>query len=479
MRTPMSTMMGSTSISSGPSKHESILREASNLRMLERGQTPLLGGENPILEETTTQTAGDDDSKPAARPTTPGGPRAPTPARRDQFGLNRPPSELRGSGSVSMGDDSASVGGSSFASNTNMSIRELAREERRATKRARKQLEEALAALPDPQYEYELEAPMDVDDVNDEKKVETVMEEDAADLEAAERRRLQQEADKLYEARSSVVKRSELPRPVGEIPEMTTTNGALSSQDDSERLIDEERWTLLRHDAHAFPVEPPPSLLDDKKDKKNKKKKKQKTATSSLPPETPLDYIPDRALNSAKDMIQAEMETLLQGKTQPLLAEGKTLETAKEAMNEATVDASKNSSSSKEVFVQDGWTKQTDESQIQSYALEFDTLQEATSALRKKNEKAESKTTIMTGGYSKRAQAISAEMLQMYGDMRNSIIEDAVYTDLQQKEERGGVLRIDRFRADIRKLQQDEAELQVTYQELTAKSQQSQELAET
>jgi hypothetical protein len=47
-------------------------------------------------------------------------------------------------------------------------------------------------------------------------------------------------------------------------------------------------------------------------------------------------------------------------------------------MNEATADASKNSLSSKEVFVQDGWTKQTDESQIESFAFEFDTLQEAT-----------------------------------------------------------------------------------------------------
>jgi hypothetical protein len=56
-----------------------------------------------------------------------------------------------------MGDDWALVGGSTFA--TNMSIRKLARKEQRVTKHARKQLEEALSALPDPQYEYELEAP--------------------------------------------------------------------------------------------------------------------------------------------------------------------------------------------------------------------------------------------------------------------------------------------------------------------------------
>ncbi len=44
--TPMRTPMGS-----GPSSQEVIMREASNLRMLERGQTPLLGETNPELAE--------------------------------------------------------------------------------------------------------------------------------------------------------------------------------------------------------------------------------------------------------------------------------------------------------------------------------------------------------------------------------------------------------------------------------------------
>ena len=452
--TPMRTPMVA---SSSTSKQENILRAASNLRMLERGQTPLLGGENPILDEVPSE---EGDAKVAARPTTPGASRAQTP-RRDHFGLNRPQSELRGG----IADDSASVGASTFATSTNMSIRELAREERRATKQARKQLEEALAALPAPQYEYELEAPMDVD-LDDEKKVETVMEEDAADIEAAERRRLQEEAEKLYEARSSVVKRSELPRPVGVIPETSSL-----SHDTFERLIDEERWTLLRHDAHAFPVEASPSLVEDKKDKK-KKKKKDKTQFL-LPPETPLEYIREEALIKARGLIQTELEKLVEEKTYKLLKHGKTLEMAKEAMFQATVDASRESISSKEVCVQGRWTHLTEENQLTSLASEFDTLQEATSALRKKNEKAESKLAIMTGGYAKRSKAITAEILQMYGDLKNAIIEEAVYTDLREKEERGSVMRIDKLRTDIEKLKQDEAELQKVYQELLAGSQEA------
>jgi pre-mRNA-splicing factor CDC5/CEF1 len=463
MRTPMT---GGGSSSSAMSKQENILREASNLRMLERGQTPLLGGEDPTLEETTPRAEEEEDSKPAARPSTPGGPMRSQTPRRDHFGLNRPQSELRGGM-----DDSASLGASTFATST-MSIRELAREERRATKRARKDLEAALAALPAPQYDYELEAPMDIDG-DEEKKAETVMEEDAADVEAAERRRLQQEAEKLYEARSSVVKRLELPRPVGVIPE--TQHVDVDSNEGAERMIDEERWNLLRHDAHAFPVEAPQSLLDGDKKKKKKKKDAAKTA---LPPEIPLDYVPEEALNAAKELVQAELAELLEEQCQPLLADGKTAEQAKAALLEETALASRTSDSSQEVFVEDGWTKNTEKTQLEALALEFDTIQEATSALRKKNEKTESKLAVLTGGLAKRAQGVNGELLQMYGDLRNAIIEEAVYADLKDQEQRGGVGRIDRLRGDIAKLQQDEAELQGIYQELVAKGQPSEAIAQ-
>jgi pre-mRNA-splicing factor CDC5/CEF1 len=465
MRTPMT---GGGSSSSALSKQENILREASNLRMLERGQTPLLGGEDPTLEETPGAEEEEEDSKPAARPSTPGGPvRSQTP-RRDHFGLNRPQSELRGGM-----DDSASLGASTFATST-MSIRELAREERRATKRARKDLEAALAALPAPQYDYELEAPMDIDG-DEEKKVETVMEEDAADVEATERRRLQQEAEKLYEARSSVVKRLELPRPVGVIPETQHVDMDVDSNEGAERMIDEERWNLLRHDAHAFPVEALPSLLDG--DKKKKKKKKD-AAKTTLPPEIPLDYVPEEALNAAKKLVQAELAQLLEEQCQPLLADGKTAEQAKLSLFEETAIASRTSDSSQEVFVEDGWTKKTKEAELKALALEFDTIQEATSALRKKNEKTESKLAVMTGGLAKRAQGVNVELLQLYGDLRNAIIEEAVYADLKDQEQRGGVARIDRLRGDIAKLQQDEVDLQGVYQELVAKGQPSEAIAQ-
>jgi pre-mRNA-splicing factor CDC5/CEF1 len=469
MRTPMA---GSTAGSVVESKQQSILREASNLRMLERGQTPLLGGDDPMLEEGPGDDDEEADSKPAARPLTPGRPLTTGSTTRDHYGLNRPQSELRG---ASM-DDNASVGASTFATATTMgtmSIRELARAERRAAKKARRELEAALASLPAPQYEYELEAPMDIDD-DDEKKVETVLEEDMADVEDEERRRLQMEADKLYEARSSVVKRSELPRPFGAIPETVLTGNATNSH---EALIDEERLTLLKHDAFAFPVEEPPSLLESSGDKRSKKKKKRKQDDSSLfPPETSLEIISEEALDSAKALIQAEYDKVVEEKSQLLLGDGKTLDEAMNTILEETSKSTRKSPSAGEVFLDSSWTDPNGDDKLlaSSLALEFNTLQEATSTLHKKNEKVESKIAVFTGGLSKRAHNTATEILQLYHNLQNSKIEEAVYKNLKQQEDSGAITRIEQLRTAISRVKDDEERLQGIYQELAAQQQQQQ-----
>lgn len=455
MRTPMTG--GSASVLS---KQESISRQASNLRKLERGQTPLLGADGVGADEFSDDDEEEmtEDKKPKALPTTPGrgSARAQTP-RRDQYGLNRPQSEWRGDATV---DDGASVGASTFAT-SQVSIRELAREERRAAKQARKALEEALAALPAPQFDYELEAPMDIDD-SDTKVVETVLEPDAADLEAAELHRLQLEAEKLYEARSSVVKRSDLPRPYGSIPE--TTKFVVG--DPAEKLIDEERWNLICHDAHAFPVDVPVNVLDSDK----KKRKRKESPLSELPPEKLLQPIPESALNDAKSLVEAELESLMESQTRSLVQEGINVEHAKELLFAETINVIESGKSSS-VFTADGWVPATRDSELQSLALEFDTLQEATLALLKKNDKTESKLAVLTGGHAKRAEAIHAELLQTYGEIQNATIEHVVYAQLQYQEEIGAVKRMDQLRAGIARLQQDEAQLYETYQDLVSKRQ--------
>ena len=95
-------------------------------------------------------------------------------------------------------------------------------------------------------------------------------------------------------------------------------------------------------------------------------------------------------------MTQKELTQLLEEKSQPLVAQGKSVEQAMALLNDATMDASRNHSM-EEVFLNqdDGWAKKTDEAHAQSFGLEFYTLQEAASALQKKNKKLESKLAVL------------------------------------------------------------------------------------
>ncbi len=472
--TPMRTSaITSASKSAGESKHQSILREASNLRMLERGQTPLLGGDNPLLEGKPVDESTDMDDKSSlkVRPMTPGGPVSSI-VTRDHFGLNqRPQSELR----EGFADDAASVGASTFATTTTsggmtggMSIRDLARAERRAAKRARRELEEALAALPAPQFEYELEVPV-VDYDDDEVKVETVVEEDMADVDAEERRRLRAEADKLYEARSSVVKRKDLPRPPGAIPVIEESGGDKNGKDSiAESLIDKERMTLLKHDAYAFPVEVTTTNLDSGKKSKKRKKKKQAETSSVIPEETPLEIISEQALDTAKELIRIECDHDIQRRVQLLLPTGRSTDQAKVMIQQEILNSREISVSAKERFSNSSWQKAEGDQRLvaSSLAQEYDALEEAASNMHKRNEKLESKLVLLTGGFVKRAQNTSAGILNLYQDLQNARIEAAVYRKLNEQEELGAVSRIDGLRSAISRLEEDEKRLKDVYSSL-------------
>lgn len=451
MRTPASSVA------------QNLMREASHLRMLERGQTPLLVKAGDA-EHVDMLHDGDDDEmdvKMAAAATpalpdragvgrTPGSVAPP----RDQFGLNRPASALRG------GDDAASVGASTFAS-SKYSIREVARQERKAAKRARQDLEAALAALPAPQFEYELAIPDDADVEDGMDGVETVHEEDRADVEAAERERLRKDAEKLYEARNSVVKRKDIPRP-------TKVNFSKMAEetDLAKRLIQEEMMTLLQHDAHAFPMIPAEDM--DGKKKKKKRKQPEPELMEEMPPEVPLDILLEADLIVAKETIQIELDVSMNEKIASVLGDqkassrdGAILFLAREN------EQARKEGSSDMVYLDGAWSQPKGPSDhIDSLRLEFETLQEATGALRKKNDKLESKLSVMNGGYSKRAEKFREDILQNFAELQNSRIEESVYRTLQSHEVQGGANRIESLKQDIAGLRGEEAIFQNWYGDL-------------
>lgn len=460
---PLPTPMRTPAANSGMTTQESIMREASKLRKLGQVQTPLLGTSVP-KDEDVEEEEDDYEDKVALSSATPrlGGPGStgtPAPDRagvgqtpsvappRDELGLNR-----------RYGADDASVGASTFATSA-MSIREMAREERRAAKRARLELEQALAALPAPQFEYELAMPQDAGEMDEDgPKVETI-EEDAADLEAAEMERLKKKAEKLYEARSSVVKRKDLPR-----PRVVVDASFVEATEEAERLVQQEMVTLLKHDAHAFPVISTAEAGADGKKKKKKKGKKSEEA-SDLPPEVPLDYIPEEYLDSAKNAVQAELQKLMEEATTTAIRDEKAKSEADalDFLVQQTIEAS-GKADTDHVFGKAGWSSA--EQALESLKLEFETLKEAAAALREKNEKAEAKLVVVHGGYAKRAEKVRIETVQAFQELQNAQIEEAVYRKLQAQEVAGAASRLEKLREEISNLEADEAAMQKKYSDL-------------
>jgi pre-mRNA-splicing factor CDC5/CEF1 len=450
---PLPTPMRTPAITTGMTTHESILREASKLRKLGQVQTPLLGTSIP-MDGVDEEEDEEEDAVSTKTPRLPGtsapdrlgvGQTPMTSMPRDELGLNR---RLGG-------PDDASVGASTFASTfatSAMSIRELAREERRVAKRARLELEQALAALPAPQFEYELAIPQEADDSKHGPTVETV-EQDAADVESAELERLRKKAEKLYEARSTVIKRKDLPRV------MAVVATYADAKEEAERLVQEEMVKLLQHDAHTFPVVSTEEG-DDGKTKKKKKRKKDETAV-----EVPLDYVPEEYLDLAKEAVLLELQKLMEEKTNAAVEDTKT--TSEEESLVFLVEQNCQTSQqcvSDLVYTNEGWAA-SDEA-LESLKLEFETLLEATAALRKKNEKAEAKLGVVYGGYTKRAAKVGEDTLQCYNELQNARIEEAVYRKLQSQETAGAASRIEKLKQEIENIEADEATMQKRYSDL-------------
>jgi hypothetical protein len=119
------------------------------------------------------------------------------------------------------------------------------------------------------------------------------------------------------------------------------------------------------------------------------------------------------------------------------------------------------------VYTSDGWVESpTDEQVLSSLRLEFDELRQATEALKRKNDKVESKLKVVNGGYVKLIDKCTEEMQQVLDATKNALIEQSVYKMLQSQERVGGADRIEKRQEDVKRLQALEAELQKQYGDL-------------
>jgi pre-mRNA splicing factor component len=290
------------------------------------------------------------------------------------------------------------------------------------------------------------------------------IEEDAADVQARILKQQQIEADKLNNARSSVIKRQdELPRP--------PANGlkqylqyAKTEPDASAMQIFKEMQGLIQHDAGEYPVVKTDSGVN--RGKKRKKRNLQSIQNSMPPPDTPIDILPEEEMHAARDMILTELNDLLESRICLVLQERKASnrDEARTFLLNENIRVSLDGASKMVFLPERGWIDTpSDQDRIDSMRYELQVLQEATAALKKKNDKVAAKLAVTNGGYSKRAEKFQAEIAQHASDLEQAKRDEILYQALHKNEIEGGNHRLEQWNQQIKALRVVEAALQKEY----------------
>lgn len=282
-----------------------ILAEAQNLARMQNLQTPLLGGQQPVVNPADFSgvtprhlgvaatpnpmaAAATPSMKPGGPSATPsvagtpllgrtGGPGAtPSLQFRDQLGLN----ELD-SMALTTSDPRAMRARQTLLKN---------------------ELRAGLGQLPAPQNEYQIEVP---DVPMDEAPEEPTIEEDAADAKA--RRRREAEAQRVAEERkkSRALQRG-LPRPADleglPVTQPPAEYAKLGLRDKAEEEVARELVRLLQHDAAKYPAREP-------RDRRGRKQQQQAPKVAAAPAPPIKDY-DESELKAAADLIRHEVHFL-------------------------------------------------------------------------------------------------------------------------------------------------------------------------
>lgn len=364
---------------------------------------------------------------------------------------------------MDMEGDDISVSATSFATTMTgrtKTIKEIAREERMALKKARKDLEMALTALPSPQFDYELTVPESVTEDEDQVGVShsTIMDKDALDVENDKRNALFLEANKRFKMLTSVLKRQDIPRPFGVIERTggvpvsvisddqtvfdTDTTSPGNYKSSASQMILDEMYLLLEHDAFANPclAQSVVTQANHKdRDKKDKSRRRQDALmTVPLKPSTSLESFSEENVHSAKMLINSELESANITKFHHAVT----------------------------MSILHGIAPCDDEGiaeQVNEIRTEFESINEAANFLRKKADKLEAKLHTKNQGYAKRCDGIIQDILLRFAEFKHKKIESDVFTMLSVHEERGYEQRIRHLQDEIDILRESESVAQKRY----------------
>ncbi|KAL6500520.1 Cell cycle serine/threonine-protein kinase cdc5/MSD2 [Orobanche hederae] len=293
MRTPQRTPAG---------KQDAIMMEAENQRRLNQSQTPLLGGDNPMLYPSDFSGV-TPKKKDIATPNPLLTPSAATPGLTPRIGMTTPSRDVYSIGSMT---PKGTPVRDELHINEDMDMLEGGKLRQSDL---RKELISGLKNLPQPKNEYEIVVqPFPEDDEEPEEKIE----EDMSDRIAREKAEEEARQQALLKKRSKVLQR-ELPRPPPASLDLIRSSLMRADEDKStfvpptlveqaDELVRKELLSLLEHDNVKYPL--------DEKAAKEKKKSGRRAANGKSLSVPVIDDFAEDVLKEAADLINDETQFL-------------------------------------------------------------------------------------------------------------------------------------------------------------------------
>ncbi|KAK4720809.1 hypothetical protein R3W88_011042 [Solanum pinnatisectum] len=437
MRTPQRT----------PStKQDAIMMEAENQRRLTQSQTPLLGGDNPLLHPSdfsgvTPKKREVQTPNPLLTPSaTPGAtsltPRIGMTPSRDSYGMTPKGTPMR---------DELRI-------NEEMDMHNNAK---LGQFNSKKELLSGLKSLPQPKNEYQIvvQQPPDENEEPEEK-----IEEDMSDRIAREKAEEEAKRQALLRKRSKVLQR-ELPRPPIASLELIKSSLMRADEDKSsfvpptlieqaDEMIRKELVSLLEHDNTKYP-------LDEKPEKEKKKGVKRKIVA-----EPAIEDFEEDELKEADGLIKDEAHFLRVAMGHESESLDEFVEVHKTTLNDIMYFPTRNAYGLSSVA--------GNMEKLAALQNEFENVKKKMDDDTKKATKLEQKIKVLTNGYQMRAGKLWSQIESTFKKMDTAGTELECFRALQKQEQLAASHRINNMWEEVQKQKELERTLQKRYGDLIA-----------
>nr|CCA14792.1 cell division cycle 5related protein putative [Albugo laibachii Nc14] len=385
----------------GKSTQDMVMQEAANLAAMTRASTPLLGGENIVLQDGTGYAGVTPLRTPTSVQRSVLSTRTPL---RDELGIN--PEQLEG-----MGTDS--------------------RAERMRLKVTKKELHTGFSDLPTPQNEYEINIPQLK--VGKDDKEPSVMEQDAGEMDAQMRKRQDRLRELEFQRQSQAVQR-DLPRP-------NKLKRELVNQD--LKAVELEMYQMISNDIIQHPMQ---ESLEGKKH--SKKKRGQLIDTQEISEED---------LAEARKLIQ--LETTL-GHFEDVWKANDTTST-NQIWNDQQLRQLRRDDK-QDCGIQFAFAE-TEEDCVRALKAEWKDLRDFESGLAKRSQKLKERLHILRAGLMQRACTAQKALNETIAQIEIAVMERSCFEHLAALETQGLATRLTRLANDVNQQQLRELALQKQY----------------